>query len=376
MKNNHSAAASRKAATAALLLSVLASPAAATLRCGELVVEGHKFDLHELGGPHTVVTSEYDFPSWFNTTYTLDLCAPLKRKGEVKEELRCHDGARVCAIQHMYDPDAGKDYPRPSKIVSIAGDLAEFGGAKFDWQAKRLSTSTDKADEGKEGVRLTMSGGRYAGKDQEATVELLCDHKRTGKEGEWESQDEYVPGKAEEDGKSKNKSTRRRAAAAAAKEDDDKKDGKTDNIPEKQRKKEDAALIWDGYKKGDKKDTLMLTWHTKFACESAKGGDDGKKGDGDKDKDKKPADPPSGGEDEESSHWGLFTWLVILVFLAIASYLIFGSWLNYNRYGARGWDLLPHGDTLRDIPYLLGDWTRRVLNTVQNTGSRGGYSAV
>jgi autophagy-related protein 27 len=64
------------------------------------------------------------------------------------------------------------------------------------------------------------------------------------------------------------------------------------------------------------------------------------------------------------------------VFLAIAAYLIFGSWLNYNRYGARGWDLLPHADTIRDIPYLLKDWTRRVLNTVQSSGSRGGYSAV
>jgi autophagy-related protein 27 len=64
------------------------------------------------------------------------------------------------------------------------------------------------------------------------------------------------------------------------------------------------------------------------------------------------------------------------IFLGTAAYLIFGSWLNYNRYGARGWDLLPHGDTIRDIPYLLKDWTRRVLNTVQGSGSRGGYSAV
>lgn len=63
-------------------------------------------------------------------------------------------------------------------------------------------------------------------------------------------------------------------------------------------------------------------------------------------------------------------------FLVTAAYLIFGSWLNYNRYGARGWDLLPHGDTIRDVPYLLKDWTRRVLNTIQGGGSRGGYSAV
>jgi hypothetical protein len=63
-------------------------------------------------------------------------------------------------------------------------------------------------------------------------------------------------------------------------------------------------------------------------------------------------------------------------FMSTAAYLIFGSWLNYNRYGARGWDLLPHGDTIRDIPYLLKDWFRGVLNTVQGGGSRGGYAAV
>ena len=63
-------------------------------------------------------------------------------------------------------------------------------------------------------------------------------------------------------------------------------------------------------------------------------------------------------------------------FLLIAGYLIFSSWINFTRYGARGWDLLPHSDTIRDIPYLLKDWIRRVLNTVQGTGSRGGYSAV
>ena len=64
------------------------------------------------------------------------------------------------------------------------------------------------------------------------------------------------------------------------------------------------------------------------------------------------------------------------LFLAIAAYLIFGSWLNYNRYGARGWDLLPHGDTIRDIPYIVKDIGRKVVNVVQSPGSRGGYSAV
>jgi hypothetical protein len=71
-----------------------------------------------------------------------------------------------------------------------------------------------------------------------------------------------------------------------------------------------------------------------------------------------------------------YTYNFASVFLCVSAYLIFGSWLNYNRYGARGWDLLPHGDTLRDIPYLFKDWVRSVINTLQGSGSRGGYSAV
>lgn len=67
---------------------------------------------------------------------------------------------------------------------------------------------------------------------------------------------------------------------------------------------------------------------------------------------------------------------LLRAFLGASAYLIFGSWLNYNRYGARGWDMLPHSDALRDVPYLFRDWARRVINTISGPGSRGGYSAV
>lgn len=43
---------------------------------------------------------------------------------------------------------------------------------------------------------------------------------------------------------------------------------------------------------------------------------------------------------------------------------------------AIGMDLLPHGDTIRDLPYLAKDLSRRVLSTLQGGGSRGGYAAV
>lgn len=64
------------------------------------------------------------------------------------------------------------------------------------------------------------------------------------------------------------------------------------------------------------------------------------------------------------------------VFLLAATYIIFGSWLNYNRYGARGWDLIPHGDTIRDLPYIVKDFAGNVVGRVKGGDSRGGYSAV
>ncbi|KAF3907461.1 hypothetical protein ABW21_db0209430 [Orbilia brochopaga] len=100
--------------------------------------------------------------------------------------------------------------------------------------------------------------------------------------------------------------------------------------------------------------TLTLEWKTKHACEGA-------------------LDIPSSGS---KGSWGFFTWFIVIVFLAVAAYLIFGSWLNYNKYGARGWDLLPHSDTLRDLPYLIKDFLRRAVNTFQGSGGRGGYSAI
>ncbi|KAK3320721.1 autophagy-related protein 27 [Cercophora scortea] len=339
-----------------LSLLLLPLPAAAMLRCRELVVDGHKFNFGELAGPHTVVTHEYSPPSYYNSTYTLDICAPLKRKDKVDKGLECPNNSRVCAIKHRFDPETKKD--QVIEVIPVAGSLADHGGKPFDWEAKRLSTSTDAADKDKEGVRVILKGGVYKARKQQAVVEFRCNANVTGLEGEWESEDQYVPGEEEKEEPKKDKA--RRDGGGDEKKGDD-GEGE-EGTPETQRKKDNAALIWNGWKSEGDTDTVYLTWDTKFACEKAV--------------DEPPKTTPTPPGDDESRHWGFFTWIVILVFLATASYLIFGSWLNYNRYGARGWDLLPHGDAIRDIPYLLKDWTRRVLNTVQSSGSRGGYSAV
>ncbi|KAK0386373.1 hypothetical protein NLU13_6210 [Sarocladium strictum] len=326
------------------LLLVAAPSQQAGLDCEKIRVDGHTFNLKPLGGPHSVVTSRWEPSSetHFNTTYTVDICQPLKKSGKAKKTEECPNGTRACAITHMIKGDTDNI----SKVVAIAGSLENAGGSQFDATATRLKTSESKSDSAKEGVRILLKGGKHPlegpvkeRRPQQAIIEFLCDPEKEGTEGEWASEDKYE-----------------RLAARDDKNEEDNGDEGESSI-EHQLKNQDAALIWESYKSETDVDVLRLTWHTKHACEDKRS---------------------DGGDSDESpsTSWGFFTWLFIIVFLGIAAYLIFGSWLNYNRYGARGWDLLPHGDTLRDVPYLIKDWVRRVLNTVQGTGSRGGYSAV
>jgi hypothetical protein len=79
---------------ASLLLLAPGASAADTFSCDKLEVGQHKYNFHALAGPHTVVTHEYARPTFHNTTYTLDLCAPLQRKGEVPKEEACPEGTR------------------------------------------------------------------------------------------------------------------------------------------------------------------------------------------------------------------------------------------------------------------------------------------
>jgi hypothetical protein len=166
------------------------------------------------------------------------------------------------------------------------------------WEAKRLpGDDASQKDGKKEGLRLTLQGGTtYQQRAQRTVVEFRCNPDLEGTEGEWESVDEYVP--------AEKKNARREEKKDDDKTDDDKKDGdkkddkkdddKDESTPEKQLKKDGAALVWEGYKRekdadGGDMDTLYLTWYTKHACDAA-------------------VDEPVA----ESKHWGFFTWVVIL----------------------------------------------------------------
>ncbi|EEP82212.1 predicted protein [Uncinocarpus reesii 1704] len=191
-------------------------------------------------------------------------------------------------------------------------------------------TRLKASDSQQEGLRIELHGGKYLKRKQQAVIELICDKSRSGLDDEDKQQRSKREGESPED------------------KDPESSDGDQSD-PSKEK-----SLQFKSYGEVGDIDVLRVDWRTKYACEGMQ----------------------EGGEGGKSNRWGFFTWLIILLFLCIAAYLIFGSWLNYNRYGARGWDLLPHGDTIRDIPYLMKDWGKKVINTLQGPGSRGGYSAV
>ena len=250
----------------------------------------------------------------------------------------------VCAIEHQISEDGDNDVL--GKVYPIAGELLGNGGGSMDAKWELLKNSKSHDDSTKEGLILEMNGGfrkAESGKSrpQKAIIEFLCDKSRTGLENLPKPEDPYEEVKDKREGD---------------KEEED------DGSPSLKFVRYDTD--------GKDADVLRLQWKTKYACEDA---------------------------NPVVEHWGFFTWFLIMyvfwlfplqtevqpltwfvdsAFMSTAAYLIFGSWLNYTRYGARGWDLLPHGDTIRDLPYLLKDWFRRVLNTVQGGGSRGGYAAV
>lgn len=311
-----------------------------TLDCTHIREDGQSWDLRELGGPHAVHHVEFTPPSIANTTFTVDICNKLPRLREVVKDDQCEDGTRVCGITSNYnDVDNSTTITR---VAPIAGEYSTTHGRKLEPQLLRLKNE----DRELEGLRVELHGGRYPfkerkGTEQMAVVDFICDHDLTGNEG--------FP-----DVEKSSMQLRRRAD-----EDGDTDEGEEPEFPDPDVGK---SLQFKSYNyEGDgsaQMQVLRLEWRTKYACEG------------------ETSHAPSAGSGDRKSGWGFFTWFIIILFLLVAAYLIFGSWMNYSRYGARGWDLVPHGDTIRDLPYLVKDWSNSVVSSVKGGGNRGGYSAV
>jgi hypothetical protein len=193
----------------------------------------------------------------------------------------------VCAISRFIQGDIDK----VETVTAIAGSLENVGGSQFEYEATRLNGSDSNSDSKKQGLRLVLKGGKHPlngpvkdRREQKAVIEFLCDKDKEGTEGEWEeTEDKYSKLRRRDD-----------------KKDDGKEDGggkdKDESFSEHQLKKDNAALIWEGFGSEKDADVLRLTWHTKYACEKRDESGDDNKG-------------PSG---DSSASWGFFTWLVIV----------------------------------------------------------------
>ncbi|KAL1962406.1 hypothetical protein VTN77DRAFT_9745 [Rasamsonia byssochlamydoides] len=321
---------------ASLALSLLPGLASAIgFDCKRINVDGVKFDLSPLGGVHSLYHVDRTDEYIVNTTYVLNICNILNR-ASIRDGLKCGTSKNICGFQKIIPLDGSGATETAFPIVG----LDPLGHGTKDPEVTRLK----KQDPDAEGLLVKLAGGEYREdpkskkKDAAAVIEFKCDPDRSGLEGLEDVAD--------------SEEKRRRRRDEDGEDGGDKKDG-GDEKDDGDEKNDNRSLQFKSFKLVDDTYILRLDWRTRYACENYVRDN-----------------PKSGG------HWGFFTWLIIIVFLCAAAYLIFGSWLNYNRYGARGWDLLPHSDTIRDIPYIFQDWVRRVVNTLQGPGVRGGYSAV
>ncbi|KAG8988260.1 hypothetical protein FRB90_002861 [Tulasnella sp. 427] len=97
--------------------------------------------------------------------------------------------------------------------------------------------------------------------------------------------------------------------------------------------------------------------------------------DGDHDEDNK--NPPNKEEPAAGSTGGGVGWFFLVILLALLGYFGLGAYYNYNNYGSTGWDLIPHRDFWREVPYLVEDLVSYMFSSVRSGGgSRGGYVSV
>lgn len=78
----------------AALVATLSLVSGITLDCDDVVVDGRRYNLRSLGGPHSVHWIQETPPSLSNFTFTLDICKPLKRTKHVPKKDECPSGTR------------------------------------------------------------------------------------------------------------------------------------------------------------------------------------------------------------------------------------------------------------------------------------------
>lgn len=242
------------------LLASLRTASGVGFDCAYVVDDGVKWDLSPLRGPKSVHSIFPEPPTIRNFTFTLDICAPLKRLSSVPKTEQCEMGTWICGVEYM-DKENETDW-EVVRVVPVAGSYAATSGRHLETKPTRLKDSDSNTDSGTEGVRLEFSGDS---KDQKAIIEFICDSEKTGDEG-FEDTEGMEDGEVE------------------------KREEEDEELPNPQ--DDGKSLKFLSYKeeqvKGSKfAEVLRLEWRTKYACEDVR-------------------DVPT------KSGWGFFTWFIIV----------------------------------------------------------------
>ncbi|CBQ73759.1 conserved hypothetical protein [Sporisorium reilianum SRZ2] len=275
--------------------------------CSNVAVSSKQsFDLSKIAYPIHTSNQESTPPTDTKTSIDIDLCKPLEADPHRDEKDQCPRGTRICiTIETIRD---GNTFVTQAIPVAYSG---ESGGSKIDAKVEW----GQELEGGEKSIELQLPGATYAGREQKAELELVCDPKAD-----------------------------------------------VDSHP--------TARSYD---RADGK--LKLRWPTKFACSDtaskpgngggspSKGGSGGDAGEGD-----------DGSGSTASGGWGFFSWLFFLLFVGFVGYMGVGMYNNYNNYGASGWDLVPHKDFWRESPYIARDAATHVWQTVSGNRGAGGFS--
>jgi hypothetical protein len=94
------------AAIVSVFLLPFLTAASGSLDCTHVRADDIGFDLSKLGGPRSVVDNIANPASSLNTTYTIDICKPLKKVKDIDKNIQCPNGSR------------SKLFPDSQKLVS------------------------------------------------------------------------------------------------------------------------------------------------------------------------------------------------------------------------------------------------------------------
>lgn len=273
--------------------------------CSNVAVSSKQsFDLSKIAYPIRTSNTESTPPSETKTSIDIDLCKPLEADPNRDEKDQCPRGTRICITIETIKDD--KTIVTQAIPVAYSG---ESGGSKIEAKVEW----GEELEGGEKSIELQLPGATYAGREQKAELELVCDAKADA----------------------------------------------------------DSHPTARSYDRADGK--LKLRWPTKFACSSASsepGSESPPKGGSDSDQNK----DSDGSGSTSSGGWGFFSWLFFLLFVGFAAYMGVGMYNNYNNYGASGWDLVPHKDFWRESPYIARDAAAHVWQTVSGNRGSGGFN--